>query len=155
MHPQAPRSAIPRVIGIIGLPFACIGIGASLLFTFGPLHDIKSWGATERLGSIVNWLYIWLAVSVLLFAAHLLGSILTLTYRASGPRLLTGYAVGAIALLVIDVVMMIGFVPNDTGFFGVRESVTWPRVAFGAIAFPWPVVVLALVNTPRARAACS
>ncbi|MBA2539229.1 MAG: hypothetical protein H0V17_06315 [Deltaproteobacteria bacterium] len=64
----------------------------SMLFTFGPLDDIQSWGANERLGSIVNWMFIWLVVSVLLFAAHLFGSILTLTYRASGLRLLTGYA---------------------------------------------------------------
>ncbi len=51
--------------------------------------------------------------------------------------------------------MMIGFVPTDTGFDDVRESITWPSVVFGAIAFPWPVVVLALISSPRVRAACT
>jgi hypothetical protein len=52
MHP--PRSAIPRVVGIIGIPLACVGVGGSL--PFGPLHDIESWRAAEHLASTVNWL---------------------------------------------------------------------------------------------------
>lgn len=52
-------------------------------------------------------------------------------------------------------VMLHGFVPRPSGYFDARETLTWPRTIFSAIAFPWPVVVLAVLDSPRARAARS
>src|SRR6476469_9254796 len=104
MQPQ--RSVIPRVIGIIGMPFAAIGLGGSVLFTFGPLHDIRRWGEAERLDGTISWLYLWLAISFGLFAVHLAGAIASCIYKPIGPRLMVGYATGALLLIGIDLVMM-------------------------------------------------
>ena len=157
MYPPPPpprRSAVPRVVGILALVFACLGIATSLIWTFGPLHDIDRWGEHERLGGIITWMYAWLAMSVVLFGVHLTGGILAIMYKPAGPRLLTGYAVGALALVVIDLVMMHGFVPRDFSGHDIRNSVTIARTVFDGLAAPWPVIVLALVNSRGARAAC-
>ena len=151
--PPAHRSAIPRVVGILALVFACLGIASSIVWTFGPLHDINRWGASERLAGIITWMYAWLAMSVVLFGAHLAGGILAIVYKPAGLRVLTGYAVGALALVVIDLVMMHGFMPRVPDH-DIHGSVTMARTAFDALAAPWPVVVLALVNSRRAKAAC-
>jgi hypothetical protein len=152
--PMPSRSVIPRVVGIIALPFACVGLVTSLVWTFGPLHDINRWGVSERLGGITTWLYAWLAISVLLFGVHLVGGILAILYKPAGLRVLTGYAVGALALIAIDLVMMHGFMPRIPDH-DVHSSVTMARTVFDGLAAPWPVIVLALVSSRGARAACS
>ena len=155
MYPPPPlprRSATPRVVGILALVFACIGIATSLIWTFGPLHDIDRWGEHERLAGVITWMYAWLAMSAVLFGVHLTGAILAITYKPAGLRLLTGYAVGALALVVIDLVMMHGFVPRSE--HDIYSSVTIARTVFDGLAAPWPVIVLALVNSRGARLAC-
>jgi hypothetical protein len=165
-HSYPPgRPATPRVVGILGLIFAVIGLGSSLLFTFGPLSDLQR--AQRRVeyalshlpdtgrpdvGAITSWLYAWLAVSVVLFAVHLAGSILAIAYKRAAPKLLTGYAVGAIILLVIDLVMVQFYVPK--GFY-LDGSVTISHTVYSGIALIWPVLVLALINTRKSREACS
>ena len=148
--PQHVRSAIPRVVGIIAIIFAVIGVGCSAIWTWGSLHDIKLWGGHEKLGFVVNWLYLWMAVSVVLFAVHLTGGVMACTYKPLGLRLLTGYAVGALVLIAIDLIVVHGFVSGRRW----TDSITIPRTVFAAIAVVWPIVVLALVNTRRAKAAC-
>src|SRR5512138_2113831 len=134
MYPQPPprRSATPRVVGILALVFASIGIASSLIWTFGPLHDIDRWDEHERLAGIITWLYAWLAMSVVLFGVHLTGAILAIMYKPAGLRMLTGYAVGAITLVVIDLVLMHGFVPRSD--HDIYSSVTIARTVFDGLA---------------------
>src|SRR5688572_10380673 len=95
------RSAIPRAVGVIAIVFAVLGFGASMLFTWGPLDDISRWG-DARLGRhaelIVAWLYIWGALSLVLFLVHVIGGVYAVTYKPIGLKLLTAYAVGALVL---------------------------------------------------------
>jgi hypothetical protein len=146
-----PRSMIPRVIGILAIIFSMFGMGASLLWSYGTLHDVHRFALEGRLGFVTSWLYLWAVLSGILFLVHLGGGILACMNKLSGLRLLTGYAVGALVLLVIDMVILNGFVTGKRSF----ESITAPRIVFSALAAPWPIVVLALVNGRRARAACS
>jgi hypothetical protein len=92
-----------------------------------------------------------MAISFVLFAVHLTGGIMASMYKPLGLRLLTGYAVGALVLIGIDLVISVGFVSGRRW----RESITYPRLVFNLIAVAWPIVVIALVNTRRAKAACS
>lgn len=152
-YPQTTprRSAIPRVVGILAIIFACVGAGFSVIFTLGPLSDIRRWSDAESLGFVVTWLYLWAAISFALFALHLVGGVMACSYRAIGLRLLTAYAVAAIALVIIDVILMNGYVSNGRLY----DSLTMPRTVFALFALPWPVVVLALVNNGRAKRACA
>jgi hypothetical protein len=154
-YPQPPRrTATPRVVGIIGVVFAWIGLGSSAVFTFGPLSDIQRWSHGDDLGAVTNWLYAWMALSAVVFGLHFVGSLLAIMYKQVGPKLLTSYAVSAIALLVTDLVMVHTLVPKhfDHDVYG---SVAISHTVFSAIAFPWPVVVLALINSRRSREACT
>src|SRR5688572_12703568 len=117
------RSAIPRVVGIIAIIFAVIGVGCSAFWTWGSLHDIKLWDGGSKLGFVVNWLYVWMAVSVLLFAVHLAGGVMACQYKPLGLRLLTGYAVGALVLIALDLVVVVGFVSGRRWV----DSITIPR----------------------------
>lgn len=166
MQPPS-RPAGPRVVGIMGIIFAAIGFGSSLVFTFGPLSDVARWKARSAFNDargldsygagsvdgITNWLYAWAALSFVLFALHLAGSIMAITYKRSAPKILTAYGVGAIILIIIDLVMVHGFVPRSG--FDLYGSITISHSIFSGIAFVWPVVVLALINTRKAREACN
>lgn len=166
-YPARPsRPAGPRVLGIIGIIFAAIGFVSSLVFTLGPLSDVTRWKARNAINQarggidygpgsvdgITNWLYLWGLLSFVLFALHLAGSIMAIMYKRGAPKILTAYGVGAIVLIVIDLVMVHGFVPR-TGF-DLYGSITISHSVFSGIAVVWPVVVLALINTRKAREAC-
>jgi hypothetical protein len=149
-----PRSAIPRVVGIIGIVLSVIGLLSSGVFGFGPLSDIRRWGSQADLSTVTTWLYGWMALSLVIFALHFVGSILAIMYKPTGSKLLTSYAVSAMVLIVIDMVMCHGFVTRGHDF-DIYGSVTISHTVYSGIAFPWPVVVLALINSKRAREACS
>jgi hypothetical protein len=150
-YPQlAPtRSGIPRVIGILAIIFSCMGAAGSLLFTLGPIADLNR--HRDELGFIMTWVYLWAGISFGLFVLHLVGGILAVTYRTIGLRLLTGYAVAALVLIVLDLVLLNGFAPD---LYRVKKSLAFPRTVFDLMALPWPVIVLALVNGRRAKQSC-
>lgn len=149
--PSTPprRSAIPRVIGILAIVFACIGVLGSLTFTLGPLSDLRR--HRDELGFVITWIYLWMAISFVIFGLHVVGGILAVTYRKIGLRLLTAYGVAAVLLVVLDMLILWGFAPHG---FRVESSLTWPRTGWAMLAVPWPVVVLVLVNLRRSQAAC-
>jgi hypothetical protein len=148
------RSAIPRAIGIMAIVFAVLGFAASVLFTWGPLEDIGRGGAArlgKHSGMVITWIYVWGAISLVLFLVHLIGGVYAIAYKPIGLKLLTAYAVGALVLVAIDLVVMLGFVSGRRSI----ESVQFPRLLFAVFATPWPIIVLALVNNRRAKASCT
>lgn len=142
-----PTSHIPRVVGILAIVFSVIGVGMSLVFALGPISDLtrRSWPNRELLAT---WLWAWGGVSVVLFALHLTGGILATMNRRLGLRLMTGYAVAAIILVVIDLGIMIAYGRGRSW-----TDVAVPHIGFSVVAIAWPVVALILVNTRRAHAA--
>jgi hypothetical protein len=82
---------------------------------------------------------------------HLVGGIFALSRRTIGLRLLTGYAVGAIVLAIIDVVYVTVLAPSH---YRVAESLMLPHLLYSALALPWPIVTLILVSLRRSRDAC-
>lgn len=160
MHPPQPpsytpyspgRSSAPRVIGILAIIFSCIGLGASMMVTWGPMHDISRWHAATKLGNVMAWLYIFAAASVVIFLLQLVGGILACTYKQFGLRLLTAYAVTALVVIVLDLLILNGFVSGSR----MRDSLTMPRSIYAVLCLAWPIVVLALVNTRRSKEACT
>src|SRR5262249_26791833 len=100
------------------------------------------------------------ALSLVVFGLHISGGIMAIIYKFTGLRLLNLYAVLAILLVIADVILVIVLMPDRIdGRAGltadIRFSVTIMRIVFDGLALPWPIVVLALANSPRARAACT
>jgi len=158
--PPPQRSAIPRVIGILATTFSVLGALFMAVWTFGPLSDLSKHHLLEQMSNLVSWFYARAALSVVVFGLHLAGGILTIIYKFAGLRLLTLYAVLAILLVIADVILVLVLMPDHIeGRAGltldIRFSVTTMRIVFDALAIGWPVTVLALANTQRARAACT
>ena len=159
--PYAPfpprRSAIPKVIGILAIVFSVIGVGGSAIWTFGPMSDIKSYGLEPEMGSMVTWLLLWFVISFGLFVVHLLGGIFAIQYKPLGLRLLGIYAISAITLVVVDLILNFALMPShfENGAHDIRFSVTVMRTAFECMAAPWPIIVLVLSKSRRAKAACN
>jgi hypothetical protein len=154
------RSAIPRVIGILATVFAVVGALFMAVWTFGPLSDLSGHHLLDKMSGMVSWFYACAALSVVVFGLHLAGGIFAIVYRFTGLRLLTLYGVLAILLVIADAILVIVLMPDHIeGRAGltsdIRFSVTIMRIVFDGLALPWPIVVLALANTPRARAACT
>ncbi len=157
-YPPAPlppsRSATPRVIGILAIVFACLGLLMSMSMSLGPLSDLDRWDiSVSSLGIAGIWLYASMFASLAVFVLHLVGGISAVRYRSSAPRLMTIYGVAAIVLAVADVVVPLF---GMTGHLGGRvfDSLVLPRLGYSIIALPWPIVALAMMNTRGAREAC-
>jgi len=157
-YPPAPlpprRSGTPRVIGILAIVFACLGLLVSITMTAGPMSDLDRWNiSVSSLGVVGVWLYASMFLSLAVFALHLVGGIAAVRYRPSAPRLMTIYGVAAIALAVADLVVpMCGMAGHMGG--RVFDSVVIPRIGYAIIALPWPIIALAMMNTRGAREAC-
>jgi hypothetical protein len=161
MQPMAPqRSGIPRVVGILAIIFACLGVGMAALFTWGPLSDIDRWDLRDQLSGEVNWIYASAVLSGVVFVLHMLGGIAAVRYAGNAPKLMTFYAVFALALAIGDMILTIVLFPKNLdidiyqSISSIKDSVVTPRVGFEFMALIWPIVALALMNTRRAKEAC-
>jgi hypothetical protein len=159
-EPPPQRSAIPRVIGILATIFAGLGALFMAVWTFGPLSDLSKHHLLDQMPNLVSWFYACAALSVVVFGLHLSGGIMAMVYKFTGLRLLTLYAVLAILLVIADAILVIVLMPGHIeGRAGLTEdirfSVTIMRIVFDGLALGWPIVVLALANSQRARAACT
>lgn len=157
MPPQ--RSGIPRVLGVLAIIFSCFGLLGSAIWAFGPLSDIKEYGASD-LDPIKTWLYVWMLLSAGVFVLHLIAGIYAVQYKLTGLKLMTIYAVAALALILIDVVLVNVLIPSryqyDTrGDDGVWFSVRTMHLVFSGMAAPWPIIALALARNGRAQEACN
>ena len=151
----ATRSAIPKVIGILAICFASVGALGSGIWTFGPLEDLTRWDHDHVWGAMQTWLLVWGGLSVAVFALHLVSGIMSLLYRPSAPRLVTIYAIAALALLVVDLILVNVLAPSGGArHSAIADSVCAMHMVYCGLAFPWPVVAVILMNTKGAKRAC-
>jgi len=154
------RPMTPKVVGILAIVFASIGVLFALVIHFGPMSDLDRWDVSRQASGLISWMWGSLALSVGVFALHLVAGVAALTYRPSAPRLITAYAVFAILLGIADITLSMALIPDSLQLSDylsrsqVKESMMI-RAVFAGIALPWPIVALALMNTRSAKAACS
>jgi len=151
-HYLATRSAIPKAVGMLAIIFASIGAMSSAVFTWGPLTDMSKWAVDNGWHTIRVWLYVWAFASCGLFALHVVAGVFAIMYRPAAPRLVSIYAIAAILLAVTDLVFALAIAPSTGSHL--RESVTISHALFSAIALPWPIIALLLMNTAAAKRAC-
>jgi len=151
-HYLATRSAIPRVVGILAILFACVGLGSTGLWVWGPLDDLGRWG---RHSGLPAWLWTWGALSLVVSVLHFAGGLSAMFYRRRAPRLLTAYAIGAIAVAAADVIVLLAVAPSTgSHHWRISDSVLIPHFIYSGVAWMWPTLVLILMNVHSAKSAC-
>ncbi len=157
-----PRSAIPRVIGVLAIVFSCFGLIGSAIWALGPLSDLdrlEHWAGVTGLGPITAWLWIWFGLSILIFLLHLIAGILAVQYKRSGLTLMAIYGIGAIVLGVADLVLVYLLIPeryhrNSQNVDDVWFTAGVMHIIFEVMALPWPIIAFFLARSAKARKAC-
>lgn len=159
MQPMRPqRSGVPRVMGILAIIFACVGLAGSAIWTFGPLSDLDKHSGASELEAVTAWLWIWMGLSAVVFVVHLIGGILSVQYKRAGLKIMTVYGIVALALAIVDCVLVVVLMPekyrSNGGADDLWFSVATMHIFFEVMALPWPITALALANGARAKEAC-
>lgn len=156
-QPYPPqRSAIPKVMGILMIIFASLGLLGTLKTLVGSsvpaeaydfIPELKTWRTVELLTSLLG-----LGVGAL----HLLAGVRAVAYRDVAPKLATAYAAASIvSTLVGSTLVYVYLRPMLSSMMGDMASVVGPTmIVTSLVTLTWPVIVLILMTRPAARAAC-
>jgi hypothetical protein len=153
------RSAIPRVIGILMIVFAGLGLLVSLVAlsqesinTAGMHGDMR-----DKLDTLKSYESIDELLGLLFSVFHLIAGIQLVRYHKSGPKLAIAYAVGKIIYTVVGFVLVFAWLmPALEGApAAVRSAFGFAFIFMGIFQLAWPVIVWALVSRPQAKAACT
>ena len=107
-----PKSAIPKVVGILAIVFASLGLLTATM-PLGMFEDIDVYiAAAGPIDAYLMWLLVSSLLGLALFGVHLTAGILSVRYSARAPRWITLYGVAAIVLAVLDVVVSVLTFPN-------------------------------------------
>lgn len=152
---NAQRSSIPKVIGILMIVFASIGLLLSLIGLAGNsansavLKEVPEWKTWSTLSMVFG--LIGLGISVL----HLVGGISAVRYKASAPKLAVTYgAANIVSNLAQAIIVFAWLKPALAKFPGAAEAVGAFLVIGIVIALIWPTIVLVLMTRPSAKEAC-
>jgi hypothetical protein len=154
-RPGPRRSSIPRVIGILAIVFASLGLVGALTLSFGVDEDLARRGTTrENFGAFGSWTLAYAPLAGLVFAVHLTAGIQSMRYAASAPRWMTIYGALAIALVLTDLAVSVATFPHLTSQ-KLQEDLLDPRLGLAVLSLPWPIIAIVLMNQRTARLACA
>jgi hypothetical protein len=150
------RSGIPKVIGILMIIFASLGLLGSLIGlagnsgnseAFKEIPELKTWGTMSLLFSVIG-----IAVSAL----HLVAGINSVKYKAGAPKLALMYALFNIVNNVVQAIVVFAWLkPALSKFPGAGDLLGGFLVIGIILAIIWPTIVLVLMTRPAAKAACT
>jgi hypothetical protein len=159
-YQQPPqRSAIPKVIGILMIIFGSLGIlggliglaGSGLGGGFGEIPELKTINTIQKLESVVG-----LALSIL----QLYAGIRLIGYKSNALGMAKAYAIARMAFEIVSAILVYAWMKPimDTAMKGSGMDIGGLMGGFVVIGMiiglAWPIVVLALVTRPAAKAAC-
>ena len=158
------RSAIPKVIGILMLIFGGLAVLSGLIGLvsgpgdefnqFGRLGDgdiATAFGRYKTLNMVSN------LTSLIIGAIELYAGGRALMYRSNAPGWVLAYAWLNIGMTIIVLAMTYAWMmpmlekhlPGAAGMMGVAV------ILGGIISIAWPIVAMALMTRPSAKAVCS
>lgn len=155
-----PRSAIPKVVGILMIIFATLALVLGLRSLvqdagggmFGNVAAFKTWNRIELVFDVVG-----LAISAL----HLYAGFRAMGYKTNAPRVAFGYGVISIVVGLIQGALLFAWIkPMLDEAFRVLEISGGSTVFGGFMMFAlllglaWPILVIILMTRPAAKAAC-
>jgi hypothetical protein len=158
------RSKIPKVVGILMIIFASLGLLFGLIGLAGNSANSK---AFEHIDAFKTFNTVALAFGVIglgISALHLYGGIRAVGYRSNAPGLAKMYGVINIGTTVTYGAIVFAWlkpaietaVKETNGDASSVSLIIGAGVMFGVIiGCAWPIIVLALMTRPAAKAACT
>ncbi|MBA2544479.1 MAG: hypothetical protein H0V17_32855 [Deltaproteobacteria bacterium] len=161
-YPNQPqRSAIPKVIGILMIIFASLGLLGSLIGLAGGggnqelfrgIPEYKTWRTIELLLNVIGLAY---------GALHLYAGVRCVGYKANAPALAKTYAIVAMGVVLVNAILVFAWIKplmdKALGEFGSGAGTMFGGIMIFAtlLGLAWPTIVLILMTRPAAKAACT
>ncbi len=154
------RSGIPKVVGILMIVFASLGLLFTLLAlaSAGTGSDYREMQSLPAFKTLTTMQLVFNAVGVCIGILHLVAGISAVRYKASAPKLAMSYAVLNIVTTIAYLVMVFAWLKpalEKAGFPEAGSVVGGVLLVSGVLSVTWPVIVLVLMSRPSARAACT
>lgn len=155
---QPRRSAIPKVIGILMIVFASLGLVASLIglamdSNWDDPNIKRAFG--DQVSSMKTYESIDQISGLLIGILHLYGGIMCVMYKRSAPALAISYAAVRILHVVVTLVLLFAWLsPLLDKVPEMRGPMMVGMIFGGILGIAWPIVIWALMSRPSARAAC-
>jgi hypothetical protein len=150
------RSGTPKVMGILMIIFASLGILGTLA-SFGG-QDVSALGPEwqEKFSSVNMYLTVLSVVGLGLGILHLLTGIAAVGYKQNAPKLAKIYGITALANVVIGMIVTYALLkPLLDELPGIGSAIGGMVIVLSLIGAVWPVLVLALMTSTKAKQACS
>jgi hypothetical protein len=162
-HSHPPRSAIPKVIGILMIIFASLGLLGGLIGLAGGGGEMGS--LMRDVPELRSYRTIELLINVLglgISALHLYAGVRCIGYKANAPSLARSYAILAMVVTITNAILVFAWAkPILEGAMkgmpggDIAVSLFGPIMVFTTIiSLAWPILVLVLMTRPAAKAAC-
>lgn len=154
---NAQRSGIPKVVGILMIVFASLGLIASLWglavsaasdAMLREIPQLKTWSKIDMVYSVVG-----LGISGL----HLAAGISAVKYKASAPKLAVTYGAIVIVAYVVRAILLFAWLKPAIAKAqvpGAADALGGFIVIATIFIIIWPTIVLALMTRPAAKEAC-
>jgi len=149
------RSGIPKVMGILMIIFASLGLLFGLIGLAGnsgndAFKDVSAFKTLHTMQLIFG--VIGLGISAL----HLVAGLSAVRYKANAPKLSVAYgALNIISTIAQLVIVYAWLKPALDKVPGAGAVVGATMLFFGVLSVVWPIIVLALMTRPAAKAACT
>lgn len=158
--PPVQRSAIPKVIGILMIIFASIGLLGSLISLSGgsgagemfkEIPEFKTMRTIELLTGVIGIAY---------GALHLYAGVRCVGYKANAVGLAKAYAIIAMVVVIANAILQFAWLKpmmeKALGGSGINAGgLLGGFLVIGIlIGLVWPTLVLILMTRPAAKAAC-
>jgi hypothetical protein len=152
---QQARSAIPKVVGILMIVFASLGLLQSVISmiqaelvgeTFHG-HEMQTFAHVSLVFGLLD-----LGIGVL----HLAAGLRSVGYKESAPRLTMLYGVLKIVTTIGLLVVTYAFMRRAlTGADDTESAIVgFGFIVAGIFYMAWPIVAMSLMSRPSAKAAC-
>lgn len=157
MQPMmAPRSGIPKTMGILMIVFASLGLLATFAnLASDPSKDNPILAELDGWSSLKTMILVFGVIDLGIGGLHLYAGVRSVGYKQNGPGLAVAYAISRIVITVVTLVAVYAWMkPMLDVIPGASSAVIGTFIAAAVISAIWPIIVLALMTRPAAKAAC-
>ncbi len=155
--PEAQRSAIPKVIGILMIIFGSLGLLSGLFGILGNSGGEELFGEDDAFRTFTRMSQLFNFVGIGVSCLHLIGGLKCVGYKESAPKLAVAYALlNMITSIIWGVIVYAWLKPMLDGVGNGMGGFVGIAMLFGmVISLAWPIIVLSLMTRPAAKAACT
>jgi hypothetical protein len=149
------RSGTPKVMGILMIVFASLGILTTLM-SFGG-QDVSALGPEweEKFSSVNSYLTVLSVIGLGMGVLHLVAGIAAVGYKKNAPKLAKIYAITALVNVVVGMIVTYALLkPLLDELPGVGGALGGMVIIFSLIGAVWPILVLVLMGGAKSQEAC-